>query len=427
MMSRSPSKSPASARSVTASSNKQIDDLKKKVMELTEENLQLKAEVKKANDANPVVAMRRMITLQSSAERRTLGTAKYRVTSVMSIDMLWLLSFGFSAELIANIYVPALIGHLGLADALDWFLPARVDLCLTLLNLSGAFIEGMAIHCERKYVRFQNPPILVVFRGGFIAIYTSLAGLTQHGADLELLGAGTGALYVALMVVAGLVSNILGMLFLELVARTYLATHRPGSAKGGVRVIDLAATVYDDLLFNLVYMFIGVTVFLVYTNQFEYDSQDVLWGLVYVVCATCIGGIVAGSAQHDGVQWGTFKCNSVACIVMACSLVLGGGRFGTNLTGIPAFEKMIATFCGGLSAFNATTSDTIQLWRLGRKSSSVYNLLVNIGVMAIIVVLLSQHHSHMAIINAVPAPKKGNLLVKIFGPTLFRRSPALEL
>jgi len=426
MMARSPTKSPTSSRSMALSSATQIEDLKKKVKELTEENIKLRGDVKKANDANPVNAMKKLMAYQSSAERRTLGTAKYRVTSVMSIDMLWLLSFGFSAELLANIYMPAIIEYSSIGDALNWFFPARVDLCLTLLNISGAFIEGMAIRCERKYMRFQNPPILVVFRGGFLAMYTSLAGLAQHGADLELYGPYSGVLYAVMMLAVGVAFNILGMVFLDLVVRTYNSLLKKPLNKN-VPVIDLATTVYDDMLFNLVYMFIGVTVFLVYTNQFLYDTQEMLWGLAYVVAATFTGGLIAGSAQYDGVQWGTFRCNAFACCVMAACLTFGRGRFGTNFSGMPAYEKLVATFCGGLSAFNATTSDTIQLWRLGRKTSSVCNLLVNMAAMGVVVVALSMHHQHMLVVNAVPPPKKDNLLVKIFGPTLFRKPHALEL
>jgi hypothetical protein len=53
------------------------------------------------------------------------------------------------------------------------------------IQISGAFLEGAFIQVEKHYVRFLNPPILVVFRGGFIAMYTSLAGVTQHGAELQ--------------------------------------------------------------------------------------------------------------------------------------------------------------------------------------------------------------------------------------------------
>ena len=37
----------------------------------------------------------------------------------------------------------------------------------------------------------------------------------------------------------------------------------------GVKVIDLAATVYDDLVFNIVYLFVGVTTYMVYIGQLE--------------------------------------------------------------------------------------------------------------------------------------------------------------
>lgn len=40
----------------------------------------------------------------------------------------------------------------------------------------------------------------------------------------------------------------------------------------GVKVIDLATTVYDDLVFNLVYLFIVATAYFIYTNQLEYAA-----------------------------------------------------------------------------------------------------------------------------------------------------------
>ena len=37
----------------------------------------------------------------------------------------------------------------------------------------------------------------------------------------------------------------------------------------GVKTIDLAATIYDDLIFNLVYLFVGVTAYMIYIGQLE--------------------------------------------------------------------------------------------------------------------------------------------------------------
>lgn len=119
------------------------------------------------------------------------------------------------------------------------------------------------------------------------------------------------------MMALAIVFNCLGMLTLELimfVLRGGKAYVRPAK---GIRVIDLATTVFDDFIFNVVYIFIGVTSYIVYTNQIEYENEDIIWGIVHVFLATLAGGIVAGSASYDGVQWGTFKCNMVGCLCMA--------------------------------------------------------------------------------------------------------------
>jgi len=76
--------------------SEKIKTLEEEVKKLTEENKHLK---KVNNDLqnNPVFRITKMLSLRTPEERRTLGTAKYRIQSILSIDTLWLITFGIAA------------------------------------------------------------------------------------------------------------------------------------------------------------------------------------------------------------------------------------------------------------------------------------------------------------------------------------------
>jgi len=313
---------------------------------------------------------------------------------------------------------------LSISPLLASLLPSTVDPMLTFCNISGAFLEGAFIQVEKHYVRFQNPPVLVVFRGGFIAMYTSLAGVTQHGAELQMHGPYTGITYVVTMLLIGLVANIFGGFFIETVMLIYRQGKPYKKNERGVKTIDLAATIYDDLIFNLVYLFVGVTAYMIYIGQLEYTVEDLGWGCLYVLLATFTGSIVSGTEDHEGVQWGTLRCNFTGCCLMAAS-VMYGGRSGAYLASMSAFQKFVGTFCGGLTAFNGTTSDTVELWRQKKRMEAVYNVIVNLIGMCVVLLVLAYHHKDLAA-AVVTAPKETSKLSKIVGFFLGRKKkPAL--
>mmetsp|Transcript_14005 Transcript_14005/g.34215 ORF Transcript_14005/g.34215 Transcript_14005/m.34215 type:complete len:435 (-) Transcript_14005:476-1780(-) len=401
----------------TAYQTLRIAYLEHKIKTLEERNEQLEEDLLKAKQANPLFVIGDYFQ-RTTVQRRTLGTAKFKITKLISVETIWLISFGALAEVIANIFIPIIVEVTPLGAFLSLLLPLQVDAVLTMLNISGAFMEGMLMYCEKNYVRFLNPPLIAVCRGGYISTYTSLVGLVEHGSELAP-RPYAGAVYMLVVLLVGIAANLAGMHFCRLI----LWVKRGGKNnmdRGVVKVIDLSATIWDDLIFNLVYLFIFAAGFLCFQNTFTYEVEDFLSGIAWVTFAVLVGSTIEGSALHDGIQWGTFRCNITACVLMAGSFV--AGKYYPGIKGMSVFRKFIASGCGAISAFAGTTSDTIELWRCDRRSTAVWNVLVNAAMMTCIMYPLASLRTEEERLEALlNAPDKTSVLHR-FAKAWWRKS-----
>ena len=80
--------------------------------------------------------------------------------------------------------------------------------------------------------------------------------------------------------------------------------------------------------------------------------------------------------SHDSVEWGTWRCNVVALVILSGSLcgVLPKHHF---------VSKMSGSFCGALSAFGGTADESVRLIRHGRYDEFVLNLGANVAAVLV--------------------------------------------
>ena len=83
---------------------------------------------------------------QVERKHRVLGHGKYRTSSFLSIETLWLWTLGLTAEAGANVGLVMICKILPVEALLQQLLPAPVDVQLTILNLSGAMFDGAAVY-----------------------------------------------------------------------------------------------------------------------------------------------------------------------------------------------------------------------------------------------------------------------------------------
>lgn len=126
-----------------------IRELEKQIRELDKRNNQLEEDLLKAQKANPLFVIGDYFQ-RTTAQRRTLGTAKYRIAKFLSVDTIWLLTFGMAAGtlFIESFYQQALIRRLFVCLSF-----ASHSFCRATFFLLKKFLT---VHAERLIFGIQD-------------------------------------------------------------------------------------------------------------------------------------------------------------------------------------------------------------------------------------------------------------------------------
>jgi fluoride ion exporter CrcB/FEX len=313
-------------------------------------------------------------TTQQHVERRkrVLGHAKYRTSSILSIETLWLWTMGLTAEAGANVGMVLLCEALSVEALLRQMLPTQIDVQLTLLNLSGAMFDGAAVYLAKWHLEFHDPPLLLVFRAGFCSVWTSLAGVVEHAAALPpLLGLG----YLSVMLVAGVAANDLGRRLMQLVVVPLCVSLKVLKHAKHIVHVNLSETLWDDALFYACLVFMLCCGSLCRADYLEYDASELVVGFLCVPLSFAFGTWVEGDHEWARVQWGTWRCNFAAFVVLVATVA--AAHHAPWVAAFALHRRIAATFCGALSSFNGFSGDTTELLRRGLPAAAAANFAVN--------------------------------------------------
>mmetsp|Transcript_41493 Transcript_41493/g.130723 ORF Transcript_41493/g.130723 Transcript_41493/m.130723 type:complete len:322 (-) Transcript_41493:80-1045(-) len=283
---------------------------------------------------------------------------------------------GLSAESFANTFAVILMEPLAFVST---FLH-DTDHTVTILNLTGSALEGAIIWFAENKVEFKNPPLLLVIRSGFCSVWTSLAAVVEQAARSDLTFEH-GMRYISFMLALGVLFNILGRQFASLILAPLLESHDM-IRRNGKRIVDLSETVWDDLLFYACLSIMLAACLACRHELVAYGLDDLLSGFFWVPISFAFGQVIEGSLLYEGVQWGTWRCNAVACgLLVPCSFILS--RF-PSAASFSVYRKFVGTFLGALSSFNGTSSDTVQLLlNKSGKGAAVWNVGLNLLTMVL--------------------------------------------
>ena len=251
--------------------------------------------------------------------RRILG--RRRRTAGLTVETFWMWTLGLTAECGANVMLVMLCGMAPLEAMVHAVFPPSIDAQLTMLNLSGAFFDGAAVFLAKWHFEFSEPPLLLVFRSGFCSVWTSLAGVVEHGASLQPL---TGIGYLGIMICLGVGANELGRLCMEFIAVPVLVQAKLMKSSTSYVKINLSETLWDDVLFNLLAVFVALCAGLCHWDYLPYDLSELLTGFLVVPCSFAVGSWIEGGHEWDNVQWGTWRCNTAAFLVLLSTVVVTG-------------------------------------------------------------------------------------------------------
>ncbi|EKX55204.1 hypothetical protein GUITHDRAFT_98984 [Guillardia theta CCMP2712] len=279
---------------------------------------------------------------EEQSNRRTLGAAKYRLTSFLSIETLWLWVMGLSAESFANTFAVILMEPLAFVST---FLH-DTDHTVTILNLTGSALEEWCNH-------------MVLFCVDFSGSCGGKSDTLEQAARSDLTFEH-GMRYISFMLALGVLFNILGRQFASLILAPLLESHDM-IRRNGKRIVDLSETVWDDLLFYACLSIMLAACLACRHELVAYGLDDLLSGFFWVPISFAFGQVIEGSLLYEGVQWGTWRCNAVACGLL-----------------------FVGTFLGALSSFNGTSSDTVQLLlNKSGKGAAVWNVGLNLLTMVL--------------------------------------------
>mmetsp|Transcript_41490 Transcript_41490/g.130707 ORF Transcript_41490/g.130707 Transcript_41490/m.130707 type:complete len:227 (-) Transcript_41490:80-760(-) len=187
--------------------------------------------------------------------------------------------------------------------------------------------------------------------------------------------------YISFMLALGVLFNILGRQFASLILAPLLESHDM-IRRNGKRIVDLSETVWDDLLFYACLSIMLAACLACRHELVAYGLDDLLSGFFWVPISFAFGQVIEGSLLYEGVQWGTWRCNAVACgLLVPCSFILS--RF-PSAASFSVYRKFVGTFLGALSSFNGTSSDTVQLLlNKSGKGAAVWNVGLNLLTMVL--------------------------------------------
>eukprot|EP00802_Teleaulax_amphioxeia_P009147 Tamp_09163.p1 GENE.Tamp_09163~~Tamp_09163.p1 ORF type:complete len:587 (-),score=62.50 Tamp_09163:458-2218(-) len=304
-------------------------------------------------------------------KRRVMG--KYRSSSLLGIETLWLWTLGFTAEVLANVMVCLAFDKLPEIDrVLRKAVPTPIDTQLTVLNLSGAFLDGAAVYLAKWHLEFHDPPLLLVFRSGFCSVWTTLAGVVEHAAALPPF---LGVMYLGAMVLLGAVANEAGRLCMQGVAVPLLVANGVLKHRKHILCINLSETFWDDLLFYACMSLVVLGATVCRADLVAYNASELLTGCLCVPLSFLFGAWVEGEHEWPGVQWGTWRCNTASYVFLVLASLIS--TYIPTAATYAVHRRICATFCGALSSFNGLSGDTIELCRRRQWYAACCNTAVN--------------------------------------------------
>lgn len=255
------------------------------------------------------------------------------------------------AEAVVHTWVPrvAAVLDFGLGEHL------MLDVLGIVLNGIGAILAGVATAAlseapESAQAAGGETPakqILIAFKGGFVAIFTSFCGLAEQLASAESWG--------AMLLVAS--CGMIGGPYL------FWGGHRCGELFGAKPLAErfLGSCRASQVI-------VGACISL--TVAAEISGADdggiaLLQGLAFAAAAVCFGDFVAmlleevWSARGESMFWWASPLNwaTIAGNVLGLLfLVVAAPRAGGMLHG-PGCDKFRGTFCGGVSGYGAFSED----------------------------------------------------------------------
>jgi len=303
----------------------------------------------------------------------------------------WMLILPCVAECIASVWVPA------------WDFQGA-DIKVALLNVSGAFLEGLFAAWEgglpppRGSLSSAVASLSGSVRSSFLAAYTSWAGMAccagsfahEHSSLLS------GCAYLGASVVLGLMAHAAGGGFAALLSAGASAQKDDAPS---ARLAVMAAAV----------AFIAGTYVVLDRDLQSFDSRSgvdselpslisfldeednrLLVGMACAAAGACCGNAIAASIEgyfgSDGaiVSRGTLACNTLFA-VLGLSLPIATLR-SHPLQRSVLLQSFAGSFCGAASAFAGHCHDSCELWR-GGVLRTVRNSLANLATAAAVCLL----------------------------------------
>jgi fluoride ion exporter CrcB/FEX len=302
-----------------------------------------------------------------------------------------------------------------------------VDGNIVLLNLSGAFLDGvvMGIYCwalkvgpvytgeQQKFLALLTR-ICPLFRIAFFAVWTSYTGLIIQAAMIARTDTLFSAvLFLSFCVVAACIIGQIGRVSGKFLGPVFEVFLGPRSVKGYSKwpMVQPAEGTYDTVTVALLLSLLAACVYptlqclptgdcgrgwLIPVNatrdpvMFPHhaspfaDAQELLVGIVFAMAAVFLGTYAPGETADNGIHWAAWNSNMAACGVLGLGLWAQ-----TKYPYVPLLLHKLGSFHGALSAFGGMVGDTLDLADQGRLHAAALNALANITGGTIWIVLLN--------------------------------------
>jgi len=268
-------------------------------------------------------------------------------------------SFAVLAEAFSTVFLP---------DFGTW---QGVNLTALFQNLSGALMGGLANQLQRRGGTIER--ISAAFGGGFVAAFTSFAGMVENAAQLGANGSTLAVPYLLTSFVLGPASFTLG----QRVGRGFFPApvrreREVGPADPSVRRAKF-----------IVWAAIAVC-FLQQSRRGAAAVVELTVGVI-AIALSCLAGEPVGfvteelySGHASNVNWATWVANATALLMATWLHAIR--RVGVISGRLPrlVLAKAIGTFCGGISAFGAFSEDVSQQLREKEPDGAMANFCANL-------------------------------------------------
>lgn len=236
----------------------------------------------------------------------------------------------------------------------------------TLCNLFGALLCGIASALGTLGPNWSS--LADVFKGGFVAAFTSFCHMVENTVALECAGSRRTHLYFASAVVGGPLAFSGGRFAASAVLRGLGIRPSIGETQRSSTVIPRAKLV----------AVLGVLVFVLRHSTKNGPSAGIELAIgIGLTAAACIAGDFVGIAvsmfmPSSSVNWGTIAANTLALmLVVVCQST--GGLHAATLAWVPHTsakwlalvfaEKFRGSFCGALSGYGGFSEDSMGSWK----------------------------------------------------------------